>query len=81
MVLLHDQVFCGIYAYFIVQASMGQIRAFVAKPIMSQVRAVGVLFRLRLYSDKRDFTPILLRYLNKKLVVQAPWSWSQNWIC
>ena len=33
--------------------------------IMSQIRAFWVLFRLRLYSDIRDFTQILLRYLTK----------------
>ena len=58
---------------FLPEASMGQIRAFVANLMMSRLRAFLVLFGLRLYSDKRGLTQILPRYLRgKKLSVKAP---------
>ena len=73
---------------------MGQIRAFVAKLIMSRIRVFWVFFGLKLcciyslllrirfcrdyalfcpdfYSDIEDFTPILCRYLPKKLAAKT----------
>ena len=55
MVLLHNKVFQGLYANFCVQASMGQIRAFVAKLMI--LRYLSLLWTqsyevwFRLYSD------------------------------
>ena len=62
----------GIMCLFFAQASVQQICDFLAKPIMSRIGAFWVLFGLRIYSDKQGSTQILLRYMNKKLAVQAP---------
>ena len=69
---------------FLPEASIGQIRAFVANLMMSRQGAFLVLFGLRLYSDKRGLIQILLRYLNKKLAVKAPANdvvenWTISW--
>ena len=74
MAFLHNQVFKGLCADFIVQALMGQIRTFDAKLRMSRIRAFWVLFGLGLYSDIQGLTQISLRYVNKKLLFQPFWS-------
>ena len=59
---------------------MEQIRAFVAKRDMLQIRAILLSFLLRFDSDKWDLTQIWLRYLCQKMAVGAsdmihlPWN-------
>ena len=47
--------------------ALSHLRAFVANQVLSRIRAFLGLFCPDFYSDKRDFTQILCRYLAKKL--------------
>ena len=47
--------------------ALSHLRAFVANQVLSRIRAFLGLFCPDFYSDIRDFTQILCRYLAKKL--------------
>ena len=47
--------------------ALSHLRAFVANQVLSRIRAFLGLFCPDFYSDIRDFTQILCRYLPKKL--------------
>ena len=50
---------------------IGEIRAFVANQVLSQIHAFLDLFCPDFYSDIKDFTQILCIYLNKKLAAET----------
>ena len=51
--------------------ALSHLRAFVANQVLSRIRAFLGLFCPDFYSDIRDFTQILCRYLPKKLATGA----------